>query len=74
MKVELIDPRDSVTNDEPTYRVDVWEQWNVISTYRITGAPDVHDVIEWCDTEQHLRYVLYVEHDGVLLRLAGQVS
>ena len=90
MQTEGVDPRDTEWEcDEPVYRVYFWHQpapppgiaaeqmgWHC-DEHRLTGAADVHEVIEWADRRlpEGDHYVLYVEQSdrGMpgLVRLAG---
>ncbi len=84
MDVRPVDPRDvEVENDEPTYRATVWRPlsngWSA-STYDITGARDVHEVIDWAEEEAgrkpDSRYTLWLKvyppvSELTLLNLTG---
>lgn len=87
---EPVDPRDTRWEiDQPIYRVYFWSRQApppgigveqvgyVAEEYRIRGATDVTDVLDWAQRTARAdqTYCLYVEHvaDGLLglIRLAG---
>ena len=91
MIIEGVDPRDTEWEvEQPVYRVYFWHQPPAppgipqqqmgyhCDEYRLGGAADVHEVIDWAvTTARHMRtFTLYVEHlqDGRpgLIHLAGR--
>ena len=91
MNIEGVDPRDIEWEvDQPVYRVYFWHQPPAppgisqqqmgyhCSEYRLQGAVDVHEVIDWAwaTARPDQTFTLYVEHlqDGQpgLIHLAGR--
>lgn len=78
MRAAPVDPRYVTQEDDhPTYRVDFWTGGVANDEWRLTGASDIAEVLEWAAERAAGRsVVVYVEcvlHDGVrLVRLSGQ--
>lgn len=78
MRAALVDPRYTTElDDHPSYRVDFWTGDSANDEWRLTGASDVAEVLEWAAERAGGRsVVVYAECiliDGVrLVRLSGQ--
>lgn len=67
MRAEQVDPRDVQTEVEaPVYRVYFTDGAGATDEYRLTGASDVRDALEWGAANAGTRsFQLFVETDGV---------
>lgn len=78
MRAAPVDPRYTTElDDHPSYRVDFWTGDSANDEWRLTGASDVAEVLEWAAERAGGRsVVVYAECiliDGVrLIRLSGQ--
>ena len=54
MDIALIDPRDATAEvDSPTYRVEIVSRdKSSISTWRVSGARDLCEVLAWTESEE----------------------
>ncbi|MCS5487359.1 hypothetical protein NY588_09490 [Curtobacterium flaccumfaciens pv. beticola] len=66
LRAEQVDPRDvQVEVDAPVYRVYFTGGGGATDEYRLTGATDVREVLEWGTTNAAGRsFQLFVETDG----------
>lgn len=80
MNVTLIDPRDATSEvDSPNYRVEIIStDRSRIDTWRITGARDVREVLDWAEAQRgdgstvvHIETQDPQRHGLTLLRVDG---